>query len=261
MSRVDAAAPSDRLPWLSDEPQVKPARRSGGGALLGWGAAALALVAGAGFWVGTRSVEEQPAPTIGKSGPAMTVPLPEARSTQPEVRLPAPQEVQATATPEVRPTPAPQVQIAPPPRRGAGQYEAQTNLPAEQTGTQAIATAEQVPAATKATVAAPRPQAVPLRPWQPRRVAGAAGRLVEVGAFGSVPQAKLGWRYMVRAYPAMTRLPAVVRPDRNSRGRTFYRFRVGTTSQAHSEILCQRMQRIGLSCAVVGLPWKARVER
>jgi hypothetical protein len=92
-------------------------------------------------------------------------------------------------------------------------------------------------------------------------VSGAAGRLVEVGAFGSVPQAKRGWRYMVRAYPAMTRLPAVVRPDRNSKGRIFYRFRVGTTSQAHSEVLCQRMQRIRLSCAVIDLPGKAKVER
>jgi hypothetical protein len=110
-------------------------------------------------------------------------------------------------------------------------------------------------------VARPQPQFAPARPWQPRIVQGAAGRLVEIGAFGSVSQAKLGWRYMVRAYPAMAHLPAVVRPDRNSRGRAFYRFRVGTTSQAHSEILCQRMQRIRLSCAVIGLPWKAKVER
>jgi hypothetical protein len=66
---------------------------------------------------------------------------------------------------------------------------------------------------------------------------------------------------MVRAYPALSQLPAVVRPTRNSKGRVFYRFRIGTTSQAHSEILCQRMQRIELSCAVVGLPWKAKVER
>jgi hypothetical protein len=36
---------------------------------------------------------------------------------------------------------------------------------------------------------------------------------------------------------------------------------VGTTSQAHSEVLCQRMQRIELSCAVIDLPWKAKVER
>ncbi|HEX8937991.1 MAG TPA: hypothetical protein VF776_06960 [Sphingomicrobium sp.] len=84
---------------------------------------------------------------------------------------------------------------------------------------------------------------------------------MQVGAFGSTYQAKRGWWFMVRAYPAMAHLPAVVRVSRNSRGRPFYRFQVGTTSQAHSEILCQRMQRIRLSCAVIGLPWKAKVER
>jgi hypothetical protein len=26
-------------------------------------------------------------------------------------------------------------------------------------------------------------------------------------------------------------------------------------------VLCQRMEKIHLSCAVVGLPWKAKVER
>ena len=36
-------------------------------------------------------------------------------------------------------------------------------------------------------------------------------------------------------------LPTVVRPSRNSRGRLFYRLQIGTTSQAHSEILCQRI--------------------
>ena len=84
---------------------------------------------------------------------------------------------------------------------------------------------------------------------------------MQIGAFGSVQQAKDGWRYMVRAYPALAHLPAVVRPDRNSKGRVFYRFRIGTTSQAHSEVLCQRMQKIAFSCAVVGLPWKAKIER
>jgi hypothetical protein len=66
---------------------------------------------------------------------------------------------------------------------------------------------------------------------------------------------------MVRAYPAVAHLPAVVRPERNSKGLVFYRFRIGTTAQAHSEVLCQRMERIRFSCAVVGLPWKAKVER
>jgi hypothetical protein len=99
------------------------------------------------------------------------------------------------------------------------------------------------------------------KPWNPRVFSGAAGRVVQDGAFGTVRQAKRGWWFMVRAYPAMAHLPAVVRPTRNSKGRVFYRFQVGTTSQAHSEVLCQRMETIRLSCAVVGLPWKAKVER
>lgn len=85
--------------------------------------------------------------------------------------------------------------------------------------------------------------------------------MVQIGAFGSIHQSKRGWWFMVRSYPAVSDLPAVVRPVRNSKGRIFYRFQVGTTSQAHSEVLCQRMQRIKLSCAVVGLPWRAKVER
>jgi hypothetical protein len=52
----------------------------------------------------------------------------------------------------------------------------------------------------------------------------------------------------------VTRLPAVVVETRNWRGRHLYRFHIGTTSQANSEVLCLRMERIGFCCAVVGLP-------
>src|SRR5439155_11247590 len=100
-----------------------------------------------------------------------------------------------------------------------------------------------------------------LTPWPPSVISGAYGRLVQIGAYGSRIQAKRGWAAMVRAYPAVARLPALVVETRNSKARLFYRFQIGTTSQAHSEVLCQRMQKIALSCAVVGLPWKARVER
>ena len=256
MSRVDAAAASDRLPWLSDEPQAKPKPAKGdGSAVFGWAVALMAGVAGAGFWLGTRSVDERPA----VPAPALTsttIPLPEARSPQQEVRIPAQPEVRPAPAPEVRQSPAPEVRIAPP---GPAERAAARSTASDDEAVRPPV--EQVAPAPKSVIAAPTPRPLTLRPWQPRVVAGAAGRLVEIGAFGSVPQAKLGWRYMVRSYPAMTRLPAVVRPDRNSRGRVFYRFRVGTTSQAHSEILCQRMQRIHLSCAVVDLPWKAKVER
>ena len=123
------------------------------------------------------------------------------------------------------------------------------------------------PAETAAVKPAPAPAVRPpasreqLKLWPSRVSSGASGRLVQIGAFGSRQQAKLGWRRMQRAYPAVGRLPATVVTARNSRGKTFYRFQIGTTSQAHSEVLCQRMQRIRFSCAVVGLPWKAKVER
>jgi hypothetical protein len=98
--------------------------------------------------------------------------------------------------------------------------------------------------------------------WPAGQSAGAYGRLIQIGAFDSRYQAKRGWWAMVRAYPAVGKLPAVVTETRNSRGRRFYRFQIGTTSQAHSEVLCQRMEKIAFSCAVVGLPWKPRgVER
>jgi hypothetical protein len=86
--------------------------------------------------------------------------------------------------------------------------------------------------------------------------------MVQIGAFGTRYQAKRGWWAMVRSYPALRRLPTVVAEARNSKGRHFYRLQIGTTSQAHSEVLCQLMEKIRYSCAVVGLPWKPKgVER
>jgi len=130
----------------------------------------------------------------------------------------------------------------------------------EQEGTAAKPEPAKAAPAPAASAQAPaKPQ--PLRLWPSTESKGASGRVVRIGAFGTRQQAKLGWRRMQRAYPAVGRLPATVVTDRNSHGRTFYRFQIGTTSQAHSEVLCQRMQKIRFSCAVVGLPWKSKVER
>ena len=241
---VETAA-MDRLPWLPDEPApVRPAEsRRNGLALLGTGA--VLVVAGLGSWFGYRSVAPTPEATVRQSPPAATVQLPAPRPATPEVRLPAQPEVKTDSVPEVRPSAVREVRIA------------TTPAPRQRQAAPA-AVAKTVEPAPAPVIARPVPR---VGPWEPRVTSGAAGRLVQIGAFGSVRQAKLGWRYMVRVYPALSRLPAVVRPTRNSKGRVFYRFRIGTTSQAHSEILCQRMQRIKFSCAVVGLPWKAKVER
>ncbi len=51
-SRV--AVGTDRLPWLADEP--KPRQRRGERDLKAWAVAAIVLVAGASYWMGTQSV-------------------------------------------------------------------------------------------------------------------------------------------------------------------------------------------------------------
>ena len=241
---VETAA-VDRLPWLPDEPApARPAKRRQSG-LTPWVAATILFVAGIGSWLGYRSVAPSSEMPVRPSPRAATVRLPAARPATPEVRFPAQSEVKTATVAEVRPSSPREIRIAPAPAPRARQ-----SSPAS--------VAKAVEPALAPVVA---PPIAPVGPWEPRVTTGAAGRLVQIGAFGSVPQAKRGWRYMVRAYPALSRLPAVVRPTRNSKGRVFYRFRIGTTSQAHSEVLCQRMQRIKFSCAVVGLPWKAKVER
>ena len=248
MSRVDAAA-ADRLPWLPDEPSPAP-RRQRGGRILPWAAAAVLMVAASGFWLGFRSVNPEAPPVARHPQASTTVRLPAPRAAEPpQVGIPVQPELRPVRTPEVRPAPVRELHIASP-RSAKSPSEEASNA----------AASEQPKSETEAQ-SPPVASAVVPKPWNPRVFEGAAGRVVQIGAFGSTPQAKRGWWFMVRAYPAVAHLPAVVRPTRNSKGRTFYRFQVGTTSQAHSEILCQRMNRIGLSCAVVGLPWKPKVER
>lgn len=269
MSDSRAAAALDRLPWLADEPSPKaPRAKRGGRDLTPWAVAVMLVVAGASFWLGTRSDTPQELPNAGQ--PSSTVPLPQPRGPSPEIPTAAQPQVLLAPSPEVRPAPAPEVRTMPQRALRLTRAEAAgaRRLAAERRAREVSkSTSKQVPKAASRSTPPPDATAptlarpAPLRAWQPRVVAGAAGRLVQIGSFGSVSQAKRGWWYMVRAYPAVAHLPAVVRPDRNSNGRTFYRFRVGTTSQAHSEVLCQRMQRIRLSCAVVGLSWKAKVER
>ena len=259
MSDSRAAGGLDRLPWLSDEPARKPApAKPRSRNLMGLAAAAVLLVAGIFFWLGTRSTTSE-APLPFGSPPAATVKVPQGQAAQPQVQIASQPQVATAPAPEVRQEPTPQVRIAPPPVRRVVIREIVRQVVTEAPKPEQPAAAAASQAASAPAKTAPRP--AQLTPWPPRVVAGASGRLVEIGAFGSVAQAKQGWRHMIRAFPAVAHLPAVVRPDRNSKGRIFYRFRIGTTSQAHSEVLCQRMQKIAFSCAVVGLPWKAKVER
>lgn len=261
MTDSRAALGSDRLPWLSDEPkpqEIKARSEPRKVALPNlWipAAGALLLVAGASYWLGTRTGSEAQ-PQSSELSRTVVAPLPEARTTPPQ------QQVELAPEPQVNPGPAPEVRAVPErevrlarPRPVKRTVVQNPEAPSETPESSSIAP---VPVAKPAV----NPDSKPLKAWPAWESAGAKGRIVRIGAFGTRDQAKLGWRHMVRAYPAVAHLKATVVTDRNSRGRYFYRFQLGTTSQAHSEVLCQRMERIRFSCAVVGLPWKPKgVER
>jgi SPOR domain len=271
MTDSRAALGMDRLPWLTDEPAAPVRRRPRSENMLGWaaGAAVLALAAGS-YWLGTRTAEPLP-PASSAAHPSAALPLPEPTRVQPG------EDIQRVPSPEVRPLAEPEV------RRAAERQPTSRSSwrPLPRSVPQDVAERVQRTMATEETervadvqagaLAKAQPRPVPrpapvntqaIRLWPAWSSAGAAGRVVQIGAFGSRQQAKLGWRHMVRAYPGVKRLQAVVVETRNSRGRPFYRFQLGTTSQAHSEVLCQRMERIRFSCAVVGLPGAKRaIER
>src|SRR5882757_4899562 len=104
MTDSRAAVGFDRLPWLPDEPG-RPARRRASD-LLGWAVAATLVVAGASYWLGTRSRPEQPASrSTSVAPPSATMTLPEPRRVEPsgEIGAVAAPEVPRARAPEVRP--------------------------------------------------------------------------------------------------------------------------------------------------------------
>jgi hypothetical protein len=253
MTQGFAAAADDRLPWLHDEPEkaskAVPTNRVR--EFAGWSVAGLLAVAGTFYWLGVHSTPQvHEAATTGRT----TVALPQAQDALPPVR-------QVVIAPQPQISPEVESQVTPVARR-----DVPIPRPIE-SRSQAVEEPRSIPQRAPApTVSVPKPATQQQRPaarmdgpltlWPAWQSQGAAGRVVRVGAFGTRQQAKLGWRSMVRHYPAVAHLQATVVEVRNSRGRPFYRFQIGTTSQAHSEVLCQRMERIHLSCAVVGLLWK-----
>ena len=226
MGHAQAAAGFDRLPWLADEPTPRQPR--GNREVAAWAVAATLLVAAASYWLGTTSASVAPWQTT-------VVPLPQPRAAEPAPTV-------EPAVPVVA-SPAP---VAPP---------IVTRKPIARPAPVRTATAKRRPVAR----AKPAPPADSLTPWPARAIAGASGRLVRVGTFRTVRQAKKGWWAIVRNNPSLKRLPALVVPAPSLRdGRTYYRLQMGTTSQAHSEVLCQRMRMIGQSCIVVGLSAPSR---
>ena len=225
------ARDADRLPWLTDERAPKKASRS-------WWRLPLIVTAMAGiavlsFWFGMTR------PLAPEFGPVETVP--EVTTALPEpTPQPAVEQPKIAPMPQVEPAPVP----APPVLRMQEEVR-----PAINTATSPKRVVKRTRPAAAAKAAPERKVSQYSNPWES---AGASGRMVRVGTYASLRQGKIAWSRLARAYPAMKKLPAVVTDIPSLRnGRVYYRLQIGTTSQAHSEVLCQRMRSIGQSCVVV----------
>ena len=250
MAEGRAAYDPDRLPWLTED--RRPRRKRDSNSLLFWAFVAAVLVAGVSYWLGMRSVSEPDAfeDLIGGSPPAATVQLPEAPAVQPR-----PPQVKPPGLPDVRPAEPATVKIPGVDRALPQATRQAVAKPKVRAATKVSPRVIRARAELAKKLAASKKRQAPMQAWPASVSANAYGRVARIGTFSSRQQAKKGWWAIVRHYPGMKRLKAVVAPVRSLRdGRTYYRLQFGTTSQAHSEVLCQRMRIIGQSCVVVGLP-------
>jgi hypothetical protein len=246
MTEAEGVVGLDRLPWLDDEPIV----RRGRGRVLPWAFAAILLVAGAAYWLGiavfhlsTPAAFENAAPL-----PTATVPLPQPRPVVGQA-APTPQRVEP-----VEPVVAAPVLIAVPhPVRAAPVQRPVLKRVSVKRVAAAVTDSPAEPKLAGGSTGADRPHLSP-QVWPVRVIEGASGRLVRIGTFANAHDAKKGWSAITRVNPALEHLPALVVPVRSLRdGEVYYRLQMGTTSQAHSTVLCQRMRMIAQSCVIIGL--------
>ena len=234
MNQMGMVADAERLPWLTDD--KKPKRSWRGPLLFAGGTLAALLVAGVSYWIGMQT-----APSIAPAAPppATTIELPEPVVGTPELIQAEPSVADAAPERVVVPEAAQPQRAAPIERR-------------------APVRAKPKVAPVRKVAAKPRaPKKAALKNWPVRQVDGAAGRMVRIGTFATPRLAKKGWWKVTGTWPGMAKIPTLVVPVQSLRnGQTYYRLQMGTTSQAHSEVLCQRMRIIGQSCVVVGLPAK-----
>ena len=233
MNQMGMVADAERLPWLTDD---RPKRSRRGPSLIALGVIAAVLVAGASYWLGMQ-----------------TAPVDESAAVAPSTTIELPEPIVGKT--EAIPT-EPTVADAEPQRQAIPEAEPQRVTPTIER--RAPVRAKRRVSARKPAVTAAAPKKTAPRFWPVREVDGAAGRMVRIGTFATPRQAKKGWWKVVGTYPGMKRIQTLVVPVRSLRnGQTYYRLQMGTTSHAHSEVLCQRMRIVGQSCVVIGLPAKS----
>jgi cytoskeletal protein RodZ len=226
MSEADTVPTEERLPWLGEE--AEPVRDHRTRDAIGLAIVAALLIFGVSYWIASQSWQRARERA-------------ENQAVAPPAAVPLPKAPQVAATRRHRPAVTPST--------ATRAEERPIAHPKQQLAAKAPSTSEVAKAVTETKIAATKPAAT--RPT--KEVAASTpvtGRIVRVGAFASPIEAKLGWRSMVRAYPVLAHLPAAVVDASSARSKPSYRFEIGTTSEANSAVLCQRMARINFACAV-----------
>jgi len=230
----------DRLPWLTDD---RPPRNKRLGT---WIAASLALiaitvVAVAAYWFGAMSSQDTAPEQVKANRPKAAMPLPPAAPV-----LPMDRDIELVPMPQVQPAPVPAPVVIQEQRDVRLAFH---SAPPVHRAVRHLRPAKSAPADEQAKASQQQKGLQYSDPWES---AGASGKMVRIGTYSSLQQGKQAWSRLAHAFPGMKKLPAVVTDIPSLRnGKVYYRLQIGTTSQAHSEVLCQRMRAIGQSCVVV----------
>ncbi|WP_338502825.1 SPOR domain-containing protein [Sphingomonas kaistensis] len=244
------ATPTERLSWRHDEPPAPAAaivQPGKGGSMWPWYLLLLLLVAAVGagaWWLSTG--KEAPPPQL-PAEESLPIPVSQAPTSEPPM---APEMPVNEAVPEIDAPPPAAVTNAPPVAR------APERRPSARASSAGTADGNSSRTIFPADDAAPAPSVQSpglTAAYNPRPY---SGRVVQLGAFPTRKQAEDEWKRVTRRYPYLTTKTKMVntvdvvglgtrRPTR------MYRLQLGTSSQAQSVVICQQLERAGLSCVVV----------
>ena len=238
MADTYVAVDADRLPWLTDDVE-RPKRAATTWVVAFLAASSVAIIAALSFWLGMS----------GALKPASGV------ETQPKARIELPPPPTSLPNePVLQPEPVmPQIEPAPVPAPVVIRHQEEVRIAAASRERKVVHRAHRAKASTPKTGAAAKAPEKTFTYSNPWKSDGVSGRMVRIGPYGNLGKGKQAWSQLAQLSPSFKRLPAVVTDLPSRTGRVYYWLQVGTTSQAHSEVLCQRMRGIGQSCLVVDL--------
>ncbi len=214
----------------------------GRGELLAWALTATLVVAGSSYWVGMQSVRGKPAKdqSVTAIGPASSQVSQSSRAQSSH------SETFATMRSAPVQTSAVDISSATPPARDPIREPASN----ERENTEAAKPEEvegQVPQKSSEVATSSS------RTASAQAVRETSGQQVRIGRFATPSDAQKGWATVVHQWPGMQQLRAVPVPIKSLRdGRSYYRLEVGTTSRAHSEVVCERVHEMDQSCTIIG---------